>query len=109
MKKLFVILFSCSMLISYSVGWAASDEEEMEAMQKQLNKQVMEQPFHAEEPEKVDAYVKEAMKKHLKPPKYTGDHWRRGYTCHDMLRYSWYEYRNCMYYYRYYGYYYPYP
>jgi Ni/Co efflux regulator RcnB len=109
MRKLLIFLLSCSMVVIYSTGWAASDEEEMEAMQKQLNKQVMEQPFHAEEPEKVDAYVKEAMKKHLKPKVYQGDHWRRGYTCHDMLRYSWYEYRNCMYYYRYYGYYYPYP
>jgi hypothetical protein len=78
-------------------------------MQKKLNAQVMEQPFHAEDPEKVDAYVKEAMKKHLKPKVYKGDHWQRGYTCHDMLRWSWYEYRNCMYYYRYYGYYYPFP
>ena len=108
MSKLFVSLFSCALLFTCSVGWAASDDAEMEAMQKQLNQQVMEKPFLAEEPEKVDAYIKEAMKKNLKPPVYKGDHWRRGYTCHDMLRYNWYEYRNCMYYHSYYGYYYPY-
>ena len=88
--------------------WAAADEDELEAQQKLLNQEVMAQPFHAEEPEKVDAYIKESMEKNIKPLEYTGDHWQRGYTCHDMLRYSWYEYRNCMYYHRYYGHYYPY-
>ena len=109
MKKMLAVLLGCSMVLVCSLSWADSDDAEMQAMQKQLNQQVMKQPFYAEDPAKVDAYVKEAMKKHLKPKVYSGSHWRRGYTCHDMLRWSWYEYRNCMYYYRYYGYYYPYP
>ena len=109
MKKIILVLFSVSLAFVSGLGWGATEEEEMEAMQKQLNKQVMEQPFQAEQPEKVDAYIKEAMKKNLKPPEYKGRHWQRGYTCHDLLRWSWYEYRNCMYYYRYHGYYYPYP
>lgn len=109
MRKLYAVILGCSMLASYSPAWADEQEDEMAAMQKQLNQQVMEQPFFAEEPEKVDAYIKEAMKKDLKPPEYQGKHWRRGYTCHDLLRYSWYEYRNCRYYHRYYGHYYPYP
>lgn len=88
---------------------SADEEDDMAAMQKRLNEEVMSQEFLAEEPEKVDAYIKEAMKKNLKPEEYQGTHWRRGYTCHDLLRYSWYEYRNCRYYYRYYGRYYPYP
>ena len=87
----------------------ASEEDEIAEMQKQLNQEVMSQEFLAEQPEKVDAYIKEAMKKNLKPPEYTGTHWRRGYTCHDLLRFSWYEYRNCRYYHRYHGHYYPYP
>ncbi|HEC19666.1 MAG TPA: hypothetical protein ENI97_10030 [Gammaproteobacteria bacterium] len=77
-------------------------------MQRQLNAEVMEKPFLAEQQEKVEAYIKEAMKKDLKPPEYKGRHWRRGYTCHDLLRYSWREYRDCRYYYHYYGRYYPY-
>jgi hypothetical protein len=91
----------------HSFAWA--DDEAMGQMQQQLNKEVMGRPFFAEEPEKVDAYIKEASKKHIKPLPYVGPHWRAGYTCHDMLRYSWIEYRDCRYYHHYYGYYYPYP
>ncbi len=87
---------------------AESEEEAMNRMQQQLNQSVMDQPFFAEQPEKVDAYIKEAMKKNIKPKPYTGTHWRPGYTCHDLLRYSWIEYRDCRYYYHYYGHYYPY-
>lgn len=86
----------------------ASEEDDMAEMQKRLNAETMSQPFFAEEPEKVDAYIKEAMKKDLKPPEYEGTHWRRGYTCRNLLRYSWLEYRNCRYYRRYHGRYYPY-
>jgi hypothetical protein len=86
----------------------ASEEDDMAEMQKQLNAEVLEKPFLAEQPEKVEAYINEAMKKNLKPPEYTGTYWRRGYTCHDLLRYSWREYRDCRYYYRYHGHYYPY-
>ena len=86
----------------------ASEEDDMAQMQKRLNAETMAKPFLAEEPEKVEAYIKEAMKKDLKPPEYEGTHWRRGYTCHDLLRYSWREYRNCRYYHRYHGRYYPY-
>ena len=84
----------------------ANEEDEMAAMQKKLNAEVMEQPFLAEEPEKVEAYIQESLKKKIKPPPYRGNYWRPGYTCHDLLRYNWREYRNCMYYYRYYGHYY---
>ena len=106
-----------TLLISLSVGlliftsqfsFASSEEDEMAAMQKQLNAEVMNKEFLAEEPEKVDAYIKDAMKKNLKPQEYTGKHWREGYTCRDLLRYSWEEYRNCRYYHHYYGRYYPY-
>lgn len=103
---------SCGLLLVSAItqAWAdKADDAERQRMQSQLNKEVMEKPFFAEEPEKVDAYIKEASKNHIKPLEYTGDHWRAGYTCHDMLRYSWVEYRNCSYYHHYYGRYYPYP
>ncbi len=87
----------------------ASEADDMAAMQKKLNAETLDQPFMAEQPEKVEAFIQEAMKKGLKPMEYDGTHWRRGYTCHDLLRYSWREYRNCRYYYRRNGYYYPYP
>lgn len=99
----------CALIFIYSMPALATDEDELARMQQQLNQEVMSKEFLAEQPEKVDAYIKEAMEKNLKPPEYAGTHWRRGYTCRDLLRYSWYEYRNCRYYYRYYGRYYPYP
>ena len=107
MRSLIAVLISLFALNAQVI--AATEEEEMAEMQKRLNQEVMDQPFLAEQPEKVDAYIKESMKKNLKPEEYTGTHWRRGYTCRDLLRYSWYEYRNCRYYHRYHGRYYAYP
>ncbi|MFV2059901.1 MAG: hypothetical protein ACC653_04400 [Gammaproteobacteria bacterium] len=96
------------LLLSFSLPGFATEEEDLAEMQKQLNAETMNKPFLAEQPDKVDAYIKEAMKKNLKPPEYEGTNWRRGYTCRDLLRYNWNEYRNCSYYYRYHGRYYPY-
>lgn len=102
-----VSLFAFLLFTSQSI-FATEEDDEMARMQKQLNQGVMDQPFLAEEPEKVNAYIKEALKKKLVPPPYTGRYWRRGYTCRDLLRYNWREYRNCRYYHRYHGRYYPY-
>jgi len=102
-------LFLLGIFFSISTLVVASEQDDLEKMQQQLNQEVMSKEFLAEEPEKVEAYIKESMEKKLKPPEYTGSYWRRGYTCRDLLRYDWYEYRNCMYYYRYHGHYYPYP
>ena len=107
MSKLALLLSVMLLIVATKV--IASEQDDLEKMQQQLNQEVMSKEFLAEQPEKVDAYIKESMEKDLKPPEYTGRHWRRGYTCRDLLRYDWYEYRNCMYYYRYHGRYYPYP
>jgi len=104
MKKL--ILVTTALLFIFSQSAFANEEDDLAEMQKQLNAETMNKPFLAEQPEKVDAYIKEAMKKNIKPLEYQGTHWRRGYTCHNLLRYSWHEYRNCRYYHRYYGRYY---
>ena len=109
MAKLLISVFAGLLMISTIAVFASDKDDEMARMQKQLNQDVMSQEFLAEEPEKVDAYIKEAMEKNLKPLEYKGTHWRSGYTCHDLLRYSWQEYRDCRYYHRYYGRYYPYP
>ena len=103
-----LILLS-SLLLCTAQSAFASEEDDMAEMQKKLNAETFDQPFLAEQPEKVEAYIQEAMKKGIKPMEYDGTHWRRGYTCHDLLRYSWREYRNCRYYYRRYGRFYPYP
>ena len=87
----------------------AADKDEMQTIQKKYNTEIMEKEFFAEQPDKVEAYIKESMEKDLKPTEYTGIYWRVGYTCHDLLRYSWREYRDCQYYHRYHGHFYPYP
>ncbi|VAW94802.1 hypothetical protein MNBD_GAMMA22-1646 [hydrothermal vent metagenome] len=101
-------LLTTMMIFSFSLSSYATEEEDLAEMQKQMNAEVMSKPFLAEQTEKVNAYIKEAMKKNIKPKVYKGNHWRRGYTCRDMLRWSWTEYRNCRYYYTYHGSYYPY-
>lgn len=83
-----------------------SEEDELAQMQAQLNAEVMSKPFLAEKPEEVDAYIKSMLEKNVKPQEYKGTHWRPGYTCRDLLRYNWTQYRNCRYYYRYHGRYY---
>jgi len=108
MKKniLVLVLFIGSVLLASP---ALADDEEDEALrraQEQLNAEVLSQPFLAERPEEVESYIKKAMEKNLKPEEYKGTNWKPGYTCHDLLRFSWREYRNCKYYHRYYGRYY---
>lgn len=109
MRTLISLLFGVLLLSGLTQARASkADDEEKARMQRQINQEVMDKPFFAEEPEKVEAYIKEASKNNIKPLEYTGPNWKPGYTCHDMLRYSWLEYRNCSYYHHYYGRYYPY-
>ncbi|MFC4282405.1 hypothetical protein [Thalassotalea piscium] len=83
-----------------------SEEDLLAKAQAQMNAEVLSKPFLAEKPEEVDAYIKSMLEKKVKPPEYQGTYWRPGYTCRDLLRYNWTQYRNCKYYYRYYGRYY---
>ena len=110
MKKSFVLtgVFFSMLLLAFSVPVFADDAEDeaLRKMQEKLNAEVMEQPFMAARPEEVDKYIKEAQEKNLKPEEYKGKHWRTGYTCRNLLRYSWHEYRNCRYYHHYHGRYY---
>jgi hypothetical protein len=110
MRVVIRLLFGMFLLASFAHANAdTAQDEEVARMQRQLNQDVMEKPFFAEDPQKVEAYIKEASKNHIKPLEYSGPHWQAGYTCHDMLRYAWVEYRNCRYYHHYYGRYYSYP
>jgi hypothetical protein len=94
--------------LAVAVGWCVSYsafpvDENMAEMQKKLNAEVMEKPFTVADQAKVDAYINEAMQKNLKPKQQAPQHWSPGYTCQDLWRYSYNEYRDCAYYYRYYG------
>jgi hypothetical protein len=95
-------MFALSGLVGEA--WAASAEDrERERMQQQLNEQVMAAPFSVEDQARIDAYVKNAMEKDLKPVPNPPPYWRRGYTCDSIRGYGWRAYGDCYYYYRYHG------
>jgi Ni/Co efflux regulator RcnB len=77
-------------------------------MQRQLNQQTLDRNFDVKSEAELDSYIEAATKRGQVPQPYRGTNWRRGYTCADLRPYGWGEYRDCMYYYRYYGRYYPY-
>ncbi len=81
----------------------AAPESERERMQRQLNEQVMAAPFSVEDQAKIDAYVKNAMEKNLKPVANPPAYWRPGYTCASIYSYGWRAYGDCSYYHRYHG------
>lgn len=86
------------------VTWA----DNMSDLQKQLNAQVMQKPFSVENEANLNAYIEEATKRGTPPKSQPSKYWRQGYTCADLRRYSWADYRDCSYYYHYHGYYWPY-
>ncbi len=92
----------CSGLAAQATAGSAEDRER-ELMQQQLNQQVMAAPFSVEDQARIDAYVKNAMQKDLKPVPNPPPYWRRGYTCDSIRSYGWRAYGDCYYYYRYYG------
>lgn len=100
---MFLVLFS----LTFSVfAQEESEEDALARAQAQMNAEVLSKPFLAERPKEVDAYIEGMLKNNVKPPEYQGTYWRPGYTCRDLLRYNWTQYRNCRYYYRYHGRYY---
>lgn len=80
-----------------------AEQQQMEEMQRRLNEQVVAAPFSVEETGKVDAYIKDAMEKDLKPRDAAPSYWRKGDSCSTIRDRSWRDYRDCVYYQRYYG------
>lgn len=100
MKKITLAIFCAFGGHLFSTVFA-NEEADMAAMQQKLNAQVMANPFSVEDVEKIEAYVKDAMKQDLKPREKAPVNWRSGYTCANLHGY--YDYRDCIYYHRYYG------
>lgn len=94
------------MAISLPVVADESEDEALARAQAQMNAEVLSRPFLAEKPKEVDAYIKSMLEKKAVPAEYKGTYWRAGYTCRDLLRYNWRQYRDCRYYHRYHGRYY---
>lgn len=91
---------------AYSVV-LAGEKEDMEAMQKAMNQQTMERPFNPGDKAALDAYLAQALKSGLPPPQQAPANWQPGWTCNNLMN-SYYQYRNCLHYHRYYGHYYGY-
>jgi len=102
-QAILVVFFA---LLSSAFAQEETEEEALARVQAQMNAEVLSKPFLAERPKEVDAYIEGMLKNKVKPPEYQGTYWRPGYTCRDLLRYDWTQYRNCRYYYRYHGRYY---
>jgi hypothetical protein len=95
--------FSFLLLFISVIVPASSFAESMEEMQRRLNEQVMQKPFSVEDQSRIDAYMKDAMKKNLEPVKTPPKYWQPGYTCASIRGYGWRVYSDCAYHYRYYG------
>ncbi len=100
-----VLLVPAFLFLGTCVAFA-DEEEDLAAMQRALNKEILEKPFNPGDKAAVDQYVEDALKKNEIPKPYAGKDWRPGYTCNN-LTYSLRRYRNCLHYYRYHGRYYP--
>ncbi len=102
LKTLITLTLTCFACVS--LVQADEQADAIAEMQRKLNAEVMEKPFSVEDEKKIDAYVKEAMAKDLKPEvQKAPSYWRPGYTCANIYSHGWRAYRNCRYYHRYYG------
>lgn len=107
-KSLAVCLSIGIATLLWSGAPQAGEKEDMEAMQKQLNQNVLDRPFNSGDKASIMAYLEQALQKGTLPPQLhppTG--WQPGWTCSNLM-YSYNQYRNCLHYYQYYGYYYRY-
>jgi hypothetical protein len=107
-KVLSVCLSICVLTVVWSGVVLAGEKEDMEAMQKQLNQNVLERPFNPGDKASIDAYLEQALQKGTVPPQvHPPANWQPGWTCNNLMG-SLYQYRNCLHYRQYYGHYYGY-
>lgn len=102
-NKIIFIFINFLILFIYPVYVSADQASEMAEMQKKLNAEVMEKPFSVEDEQKIDSYIKDAMKKDLKPLEKAPVFWKPGYTCASIYHRGWNHYSSCRYYRKYYG------
>ena len=100
----------CVLALTIAMGGVlqAGEKEDMEAMQKALNKEVFERPFNPGDKASIDAYLEQAIKSATPPPQQQPPaSWQPGWTCNNLMS-SYYQYRNCLHHHQYYGHYYGY-
>jgi hypothetical protein len=103
-RSISMFIITISIAMASLMSWANEDDE-MAEMQRQLNAEVMAQPFDPADVAKVDSYIKNAIAKGIKPEGKAPSYWQPGYTCDYIRRYHYRynSYRNCLYHHRYYG------
>lgn len=97
--------FTTALTILFSTAILA-DEDARAAMQRALNAEVLAAPFDPGDVDKAKAYAEKAIKKDTKPVATPPSYWQPGWTCGHLTRYHYYrysQYRDCIYYHRYYG------
>lgn len=91
--------------LALSIPAVAADPTAAE-MQKQLNAEVMASPFNAGDIKKAEEYAADAIKRGIQPVATPPSYWVPGSNCGYLTTYRYYnyhDYRNCVYYHRYYG------
>jgi len=107
LKGILGLLFSMGCIgLGGSLLWAG-EKEDLAAMQKALNQEILDKPFNPGDKAAVDAYLEDAIKKGVKPIETKPQGWAPGWTCNNLV-YSYRAYRDCRYYHRYHGRYYSY-
>ncbi len=97
-----------SALLLVIVAGTAAHAETAAEMQKRLNAEVLSSEFDPGDLKKAEAYADDALKKNIKPVQAAPSYWQPGWTCGNLTRYRYYryrDYRDCIYYHRYYGHY----
>jgi hypothetical protein len=100
MNRRGMVFVALAFFSSVAVGGPKED------MQRQLNQEVMDSEFDAGDPQRAQAYADEAIKKGIKPVAAGPSYWQPGWTCSNLIGSAYYryaDYRNCIYYHRYYG------
>ena len=93
-------------LASLAAHAADDGAAERARMQRALNEQVMSAPFNAGDIKKAEDYAEQAKKQGVLPVPRPPAYWAPGWTCSSLPAYVGYvytDYRNCIYYHRYYG------
>ena len=74
--------------------------------QRALNAEALASPFNAGDIKNAQAYAEDALKKGIVPVGQPPRYWQPGWDCGALTRYRYYsysDYRDCVYHYRYYG------
>ncbi len=104
--KMFVYIGVFALTLAVTSLLQAGEKEDMEAMQKQMNQNVLERPFNPGDKASINAYLEQALQKGMLPPQQLPPtNWQPGWTCNNLMG-SYLQYRNCLHYHQYYGHYY---